>query len=202
MDDGSMKPKHPNPKGAVYRHINAAGETLYIGCSINPMARFMTHRSQSSWATEVVRIDVIWFATHAEALAEELRLIRAEDPPHNRQFRVKKRTWPTNEGHLVLSQWMDRTGFTLADIARALGCPTNSLKHLLTPSAHPRYRKAEGLSIVTGGYVPGRVWHHGSKAEDITEAEAAQHYANAIRLHAGWRLPAPKSLVRPLEAAA
>lgn len=71
---------------AVYRHISADGEVLYVGCAMNPMARFNLHRSQSPWARSVATIQIEWFDTLAAALAEEKRLIETIRPRCNRQI--------------------------------------------------------------------------------------------------------------------
>lgn len=68
---------------AVYRHINAEGETIYIGCTANPLQRLSEHMSQTRWMRSIARIDVQWFDTWHEARAEELRLIAAERPMFN-----------------------------------------------------------------------------------------------------------------------
>lgn len=67
----------------LYRHYSAVGDLLYVGVSLNVLARFAAHISQSDWASETARIDVENFPTREEALAAERRAIRDEVPRHN-----------------------------------------------------------------------------------------------------------------------
>lgn len=77
-------------KTAVYHHVSADGRVLYIGMSHDPLSRFAGHKSASSWAYDVARIEVFWFATRDEAKAEERRQIHEIRPPHNRHAHM---TW-------------------------------------------------------------------------------------------------------------
>lgn len=85
-----MNPLAKNPKSAVYQHLNANGEILYIGVSINPMARFGRHRSCSPWAHQVASVSIEWFDSQAEAYAEERRLVAIHQPPMNRHMIHRK----------------------------------------------------------------------------------------------------------------
>lgn len=125
--------------GAVYHHVNAEGKILYIGCTVNPMARFAIHRSQSSWAKSVVRIDIHWFPTMAEALVEERRQIESICPPFNRQYSGRgPANYRTNLGHQHLSKWMSETGVTERDLARHLAVSSAIVRSLFNPRARPQ----------------------------------------------------------------
>ena len=68
---------------AVYRHFGADGRLLYVGCTGNPVQRTALHASQTPWFRQIVRIEIEWFETGAEAIAAELEAIRTENPPFN-----------------------------------------------------------------------------------------------------------------------
>lgn len=70
---------------AVYKHFDANGQLLYIGVSLNHLARLAQHSDTSHWFNDIARIEVIACETRAAALAKERSLIRAERPKHNKQ---------------------------------------------------------------------------------------------------------------------
>lgn len=67
---------------AVYRHFSSDGELLYVGMSITPIFRTAAHRS-SRWFKQIARVEIQWLASYTEAMDEERRAIRTEDPRHN-----------------------------------------------------------------------------------------------------------------------
>ena len=67
----------------LYRHFDAAGELLYVGCSNNVIRRTEQHETQSHWFPEVVTITVEHFGNGLEALAAEAAAIRDENPKYN-----------------------------------------------------------------------------------------------------------------------
>lgn len=77
-------------KCAVYRHYDAAGALLYVGCSLNPLVRSGAHRAQAPWIDRVSWIRIDWLDSKEAALAEEERLIRDLNPPHNSR---NKHSW-------------------------------------------------------------------------------------------------------------
>lgn len=85
-----MNTLEKNPKCAVYQHLDADGRILYIGVSINPMARFGQHRGCSPWVLQVATITVEWFDSQAAAYAEERRLVAIHQPPMNRHMIHRK----------------------------------------------------------------------------------------------------------------
>jgi hypothetical protein len=70
-------------RAQLYRHFDAAGELLYVGCTGNVIRRTEQHEAQSPWLPEVATITVEHFASGSEALAAEEAAIRAENPKYN-----------------------------------------------------------------------------------------------------------------------
>jgi hypothetical protein len=68
---------------AVYRFFNVPGALLYVGISANPKVRFGQHSHNKGWWPEVARWQVEWFASKADAEAEEARAIVDEMPAFN-----------------------------------------------------------------------------------------------------------------------
>lgn len=68
---------------ALYRHFGADGVLLYVGISLNAIARQAAHAMQAHWHQDIARISIEWFESREAALAEELRAIRSEKPRHN-----------------------------------------------------------------------------------------------------------------------
>lgn len=69
---------------SVYAHISAGGELLYIGSSIDVLARSKDHRSRSPWFTPETTVEILAEGmSRREALDLEHRLIRERRPRHN-----------------------------------------------------------------------------------------------------------------------
>ena len=68
---------------AVYWHYDAAGELLYIGCSITPLARMMAHSYGTDWAQKIVTIKLKHFASKGLAHEAEVEAIAKERPLYN-----------------------------------------------------------------------------------------------------------------------
>jgi len=67
----------------LYRHFDAAGDLLYVGCSSNAIRRTEQHEAQAHWFPDVATITVQHFASVSEALSAEKAAIRAEGPKYN-----------------------------------------------------------------------------------------------------------------------
>lgn len=68
---------------AVYRNYDAADSLLYIGISDHFGRRWEQHAKVQPWWPHVRRQTVTWYATRAEALAEEATAIHEERPAFN-----------------------------------------------------------------------------------------------------------------------
>lgn len=86
----NIRPWALNNGGAVYRHFDAAGLLLYVGCTANPLARTSNHASQARWFRQVVRIEIEHFDSDNEAMAAEAEAIRSERPLFNVQGAVSR----------------------------------------------------------------------------------------------------------------
>ncbi len=136
---------------AVYRHINAAGETVYIGCAVDPYRRFAAHASQSQWALDVVRVDIMWFPSREEALAEEARLIALEKPRFNGINARKQRIRKGGSAHLHVMAAIEHHG-SQAKLAKAMGCTQQRISQMLKEKA-VNARMAVLIEVATGGKV-------------------------------------------------
>ena len=177
---------------AVYRHLNAAGETLYIGCSVNPFQRFACHLSQSSWITEVVQMQVQWFASKEEATGEEKRLILSECPPNNRlEFPRRKRDRPQTPGPRMLAAWMAKNAVDDTQLARLLGITKTQVQALLQPTAAPQNKRQRTISVLTSGEVPSRAWCARDPSSTASPDDAIESRACLER----WGLLVPSPLI-------
>lgn len=68
---------------ALYRHFDAGGALLYVGISLNAIARLGQHRLTASWFESIARIELEWFATREAAADAERVAIQTERPIHN-----------------------------------------------------------------------------------------------------------------------
>ena len=73
----------PEDRTCLYRHFDGAGALLYVGISLNAVARLAQHRIGSPWFESITRIELEWHPTRRGAMAAEVEAIRAERPAHN-----------------------------------------------------------------------------------------------------------------------
>jgi hypothetical protein len=71
------------PACYLYRHYHPNGDLLYVGISLDPLARQDRHTKHASWRNMICRILIEPFATREEALTAEQLAIRAEFPKFN-----------------------------------------------------------------------------------------------------------------------
>lgn len=67
----------------VYRAYTADGELLYVGLSMNPVARTHAHAHDKPWWCEVATIALEHFTSRAEASQAEGQAIATECPRYN-----------------------------------------------------------------------------------------------------------------------
>lgn len=68
---------------ALYRLYDKRHNLLYVGITNDPRVRFAAHAVDKPWWPSVVRRDLEWFPSRAEALAAEGEAIRIEKPGAN-----------------------------------------------------------------------------------------------------------------------
>jgi Arm DNA-binding domain len=71
------------PACYLYRHYHPNGDLLYVGISLEPLARQQKHVKGSAWRTQIAWIEIEPFETREEALEAERLAIRTEYPKHN-----------------------------------------------------------------------------------------------------------------------
>lgn len=71
------------PPCALYRHYDKAGVLLYVGVSLNPVARLQQHRRAAHWFYQIARIEVEYFGDRDTAIDAESTAITTENPLHN-----------------------------------------------------------------------------------------------------------------------
>lgn len=68
----------------LYRHFDAEGRLLYVGITVDPVARLRNHKLNAPWARDIARVEVsVAFGSREEAEDAERRVIRAEAPTYN-----------------------------------------------------------------------------------------------------------------------
>jgi predicted GIY-YIG superfamily endonuclease len=77
-------------KVSLYRHYAADGTLLYVGMANSALRRLDGHRAKSSWLNDIVRVEIEWFETRADAHAAERAAVNTESPKHNRIRYVPK----------------------------------------------------------------------------------------------------------------
>lgn len=67
----------------VYRHYDAEGRLLYVGCTSNPDKRPLHRSGRKEWIGRSVRVELSEPMSRADALNEEARAVRDEQPEAN-----------------------------------------------------------------------------------------------------------------------
>jgi hypothetical protein len=68
----------------LYRHFNAQGQLLYVGLSLNAVARLAQHREKSFWFSQISRVEIEWHKSREHAAYAEALAIRDEAPLYNK----------------------------------------------------------------------------------------------------------------------
>ena len=79
-----------NQETHLYRHFDKAGDLLYVGISINALARLKQHNEVSSWISSIARVDIERFSTRQAAIVAEREAILSEKPKFNVHHNGKK----------------------------------------------------------------------------------------------------------------
>lgn len=67
----------------LYRHFDATGRLLYVGMSLNAIARLVKHREESHWFNQITRVEIEWHKSREHAAYAEAIAIRDEEPLYN-----------------------------------------------------------------------------------------------------------------------
>lgn len=114
-----------NEPHAVYRHFDAMGRLLYVGCSMNVLLRTQSHK-RNPWFYNIAKITIDWFPSVVAAMDAEAAAILDEKPLHNKRgchadMRKKatctdpKPRWPSIPADVVklgASKWHNPDMFT------------------------------------------------------------------------------------------
>lgn len=68
----------------LYRLFDAAGRTLYIGCSIDPFSRIGHHGNVQSWRQNLASATFEWYPDQITGMRAEAAAILIEGPIYNR----------------------------------------------------------------------------------------------------------------------
>lgn len=71
----------------LYRHFDSDGNLLYVGISLNAVARLAQHKICSQWFSQITTITIENFPTRHELLSAEIEAIKNEKPLYNVQHR-------------------------------------------------------------------------------------------------------------------
>lgn len=73
---------------ALYRYYTPEGVLLYVGISVDPRARNRAHFISSDWTKYAAFCQIEWFPTRKLAEWAEMKVIEAECPDFNLDFRA------------------------------------------------------------------------------------------------------------------
>ena len=114
-----------NGKTALYRHFDKDDQLLYVGISLNHVARLAQHRDGSHWYEEIAQVTIEWHGTRVEAELAESRAIGSESPKHNKQNKSK-----------ALEQ--------IAKVLEENTCNNSSIGHNIDSNIHPGHEPQTG----------------------------------------------------------
>ena len=93
---------------AIYKMFNNDGDLIYIGQSLNITQRMSGHREKSSFADEVVFMQVSWMESETDMHIYEPYLINKLKPKYNKQFVTSDTTkieLPDLKWHDITELW-------------------------------------------------------------------------------------------------
>jgi excisionase family DNA binding protein len=67
----------------LYRHFDSDGALLYVGVSLNAVARLAGHETFSHWFDRIARVEIEHFPNREAALSAEKEAITTESPKCN-----------------------------------------------------------------------------------------------------------------------
>lgn len=149
-----------NPHGphAVYRHFDKHGVCLYVGCSHDPLGRYSGHRSASTWANLVCKIEFEWFPNRESALRAEAKAIHAREGLYNKLPSGPKGAPIANLAYLYLADWLEFSGTSHDAFAKKAGITSAEARVISAVSKQLRIPKAQIIALATDGYVPSAAW--------------------------------------------
>jgi excisionase family DNA binding protein len=71
----------------LYRHFDRTGKLLYVGISLNHVARLSQHK-KAPWVERIARVEIEEHPSRADALDAEKAAIRSEAPEFNKQHKA------------------------------------------------------------------------------------------------------------------
>ncbi len=74
----------------LYRHFSDKGDLLYVGISLNTVARLVAHQNSSEWFGDIASITIEKFGSRDAAEAAEIIAIKAEAPRFNYQHAAEQ----------------------------------------------------------------------------------------------------------------
>lgn len=125
----------------LYRHFDKNDELLYVGISLNHMARLAQHKLHSKWFAEIARVEVTRYSTRFEAIQAERFAIANEKPKHNVHHTSssprRSVEWPLSKGApaeekegLTRRVVEFQPYYTITAAANALGMSSSTLRKL------------------------------------------------------------------------
>lgn len=138
---------------ALYRHFDADGQLLYVGITHSPAKRNLQHSKKSNWFGEVAQSNVEWFSSRGDAEAEERRVIRAEKPVHNSDFKA-----PATADHVYLCPEIGEFANDVLAFGDKFGFKPSTIlqKSCLNGKSWPRI--ITGYDITVGTVSKVRAW--------------------------------------------
>lgn len=143
---------------AVYRHLDADGDLLYVGVTNNPKRRIAEHKCRAVWADQFETVAVKWYKTRDEAIAVEAATIAEEGPTFNGGLRTYEKTGD------AFTDWMAASGENQTTISEAHGISQATLSRMVTGKSRVPLLFAANIETYSKGAVPMRYWVKGATA--------------------------------------
>jgi len=121
----------------LYRHFDGEGRLLYVGISLNAMARLAQHKNCSHWFRLIKRVEIEPFPSREEAIKAEISAITKENPLHNlsrpkfEDLELAKSKAEKSRNDLLSRVVKFNPIYSLDEVAAALGVGKSTVKELL-----------------------------------------------------------------------
>lgn len=81
---------------------SADGSVLYVGMTIQPRTRLVTHSKTADWWADCCSVELVACTSEIDSLRTERRLIHELEPSHNREAHSRPGRFPELDGELQI----------------------------------------------------------------------------------------------------
>ena len=137
----------------LYRHYDENGDLLYVGVSLNAVARLLGHRDSSHWFSKIKHVRIQTFKNRENALLAETKAIAKEKPKFNIRKKLTVAQLLRSEQSAEQDRWCsahpEDNRMTTQEFCRRHGINENFYRRLKQNGIAPRETKDGLVTLIT-----------------------------------------------------